>query len=192
MGDGSIASYGIKIGTDSFSVKECVLLINVLIIKYNINCTILMNNNNKPRIYIKAESKNRLISLIKPYLVPSMYYKLGLTNNNSVDTDGIIKSILEETFSILNLANENKINDNYLISIIIGSVLGSCEIIKVENNFYIVVNKNNSNEKNSLLLLYNNLAKLGYCKNIKPNSKFMFLRNNKTHYNFFKFFINLN
>ena len=100
MGDGSIASYGIKIGTDSFSVKECVLLINVLIIKYNINCTILMNNNNKPRIYIKAESKNRLISLIKPYLVPSMYYKLGLTNNNSVDTDGIIKSILEETLNI--------------------------------------------------------------------------------------------
>lgn len=35
MGDGSATSAGgIRIGTDSFSVKDCIILINVLIIKY--------------------------------------------------------------------------------------------------------------------------------------------------------------
>jgi hypothetical protein len=76
MGDGGSLSSGLKFGTDSFSVKECVLLINILKIKYNINSTIQMNDG-KPRIYILANSKDILISLIKPHMVPSMYYKFG-------------------------------------------------------------------------------------------------------------------
>jgi hypothetical protein len=80
----------------------------------------------------------------------------------------------------------------YLISIIIGSLLGSCEIIKIENIIYIRINNFNYNEKNYSLLIYNNLVKLGYCKNIEPNSNFNFNKKYKTHYSYFKFFINLN
>jgi LAGLIDADG DNA endonuclease family len=192
MGDGSVASYGIKFGTVSFSVKECVLLINVLNIKYNINCTIHMNKN-KPIIYILAESKNIFISLIKSYLVPSIYNKLGLNKNNSIKNKQqnsiLINSILDESF--IHTREANKISANNLISIIIGSILGSCDIIKIENIYYLVVNKYESNEKTNLLLLYNKLAKLGYCKNIKPNFKFNIIKKYKNHYSYFKFIINL-
>ena len=88
MGDGAAVSAGIRIGTDSFSVKECVQLINVLIIKYGIECSIHMQNG-KPRIYIPASSKKSIYSItpsprrrgrrgaVKPHMIPSMYYKLG-------------------------------------------------------------------------------------------------------------------
>jgi hypothetical protein len=55
MGDGSAVGYGLRIGTDSYSVIECVQLINVLMIKYRIDCTIHMLEG-KPRIYIPASS----------------------------------------------------------------------------------------------------------------------------------------
>ena len=76
MGDGSAIGGGIRIGTDSFSVKDCVTLMNVLIIKFNINCSLHFSEN-KPRIYIPKSSKKLLIPLIKPHMVQSMWYKLG-------------------------------------------------------------------------------------------------------------------
>ena len=72
MGDGSLLGSGIKISTDSFSIKDCVLLINTLLIKYNINSTIHLNNN-KPRIYIFKESMDSLISLTKPFFVKEIF-----------------------------------------------------------------------------------------------------------------------
>jgi hypothetical protein len=199
MGDGSVASYGIKIGTDSFSIKECVLLINVLIIKYNIDCTIHLNND-KPRIYILSSSKDKLISLIKPYIIPSMFYKLGIhLNNNNLLTlestkSNLIKSILESKESISFLKQDDKITNNFsekeIISIIVGSLLGYCQMIKIKTNNYVLINKVNTNKKNYLLLIYNKLAELGYCKNIDTN--FEFIANKKNYYNCFKFFINLN
>src|SRR2546423_3767514 len=109
MGDGSLLGSGIKISTDSFSIKDCVLLINTLLIKYNINSTIHLNNN-KPRIYILADSKDKLISLIKPYMIPSMYYKLGIIINYSLSLEktkpNLITSILEN-FLLFKQENTN-------------------------------------------------------------------------------------
>lgn len=76
MGDGSAASAGLRLGTDSFTIKECVQLINVLIVRYGVSGTIHMLDG-KPRIYINAKSKKLLIPIVKPYMHPSMYYKLG-------------------------------------------------------------------------------------------------------------------
>jgi hypothetical protein len=75
MGDGSAMSGGLRISTDSFTVIEAVKLINVLIIKYRLICTLHMQNG-KPRIFISSKSMGLLKSIIAPYIVPSMKYKL--------------------------------------------------------------------------------------------------------------------
>lgn len=75
MGDGTAVSGGIRICTDSFTVKDVVRLINVLIIKYRLKCTLHMSDN-KPRIFISSKSMDLLTSIINPYIIPSMKYKL--------------------------------------------------------------------------------------------------------------------
>lgn len=81
MGDGSSSSSGLRIGTDSFTIKDCIKLVNVLIIKYNIHCSIHIQKNGTPRIYVKSQYKKILIPMIMPYMIPSMYYKLGMNEN---------------------------------------------------------------------------------------------------------------
>lgn len=75
MGDGAKRNKGIILCTDCFTIKEVVLLINILLIKYNINSTIHYDNN-KPRIYINKKELNKIIPYIKPYFVKSFLYKL--------------------------------------------------------------------------------------------------------------------
>jgi hypothetical protein len=77
MGDGTFAKYGTRIATDSFNLNEVILLINVLIIKFDINCTIQLNKE-KPRLYIKADSMEKLKNIIGPYMVETMKYKINL------------------------------------------------------------------------------------------------------------------
>ena len=52
---------------------------NVLIIRYNLKCT-LHKIGKGYRIYISRKSMANLILIIKPYMDPSMYYKLGINN----------------------------------------------------------------------------------------------------------------
>jgi hypothetical protein len=199
MGDGSNLGPGIKIGTDSFSIKECVLLINILNIKYNINCTIHLNKD-KPRIYILADSKDKLISLIKPYMIPSMYYKLGIHINKLLTLEetkpNLIKLILEEAVTLPFLEqeykNKNLLTEKDMISILIGSLMGSCQMVKIKNTSYIIINQIDNNKNNYLLLIFSKLAELGYCKNIKTNFNFITNKKNKSYYNYFKILINLN
>lgn len=74
-GDGSRGLSGVFLQTQSFTVKENVLIINVLMIKFNLKCSINMQRN-KPVIYIATASVPTLRALILPYLHPSMYYKV--------------------------------------------------------------------------------------------------------------------
>ena len=97
LGDGSAIGSGLRLGTDSFTIKECVLLINVLIIKFNLNCSLHLLEN-KPRIYISAKSKNNLISIVKPHMTSSMYFKLGRIVSNSNLKPG---NKLKKSFSTL-------------------------------------------------------------------------------------------
>jgi hypothetical protein len=78
MGYGSFTRKGLILCTDSFSIKEVVLLINILIIKYDINCVIQYNTKKYPRIYIRKESMYKLRKIVLPYMHKSMLYKLGL------------------------------------------------------------------------------------------------------------------
>lgn len=77
MGDGTALSSGFGICTDSFSIKDVVKLLNVLIIKYNFNC-VLHNDRGRYRIYINKSSMPQLIKIVLPHMIPSMMYKFRL------------------------------------------------------------------------------------------------------------------
>jgi LAGLIDADG DNA endonuclease family len=51
MGDGAKKNKGIILCTDSFTFKEVIILMNILLIKYNIKSYIHLEKC-KPRIYI--------------------------------------------------------------------------------------------------------------------------------------------
>jgi hypothetical protein len=78
MGDGSFTGKDLLLCTDSFTIKVVFLLINVLIIKFDINCAIQYNTKKYPRIYIRKESMFKLRKIVLPYMHESMLYKIGL------------------------------------------------------------------------------------------------------------------
>jgi hypothetical protein len=63
--------------TNSFSLEEVNLLCNLLKNKYKLQCRIV-NYENSFLIQIKQKSIPHFIDLIKPYIIPSFYYKLGI------------------------------------------------------------------------------------------------------------------
>lgn len=88
MGDGywDNNSKTVLLCTDSFSLSEVELLINILKNKFNLNSTVRrrMKKNNELcwRIRFSGQIDNisKLQSLVKPYLIPCMFYKLNITN----------------------------------------------------------------------------------------------------------------
>jgi hypothetical protein len=77
QGDGSRVGSGLVICTDSFTVEDTVRLMNVLMIRHRLDCTLRVQHGS-PRIYIRANSMPKLRSIIMPYMCPSMLRKLGL------------------------------------------------------------------------------------------------------------------
>lgn len=79
MGDGGARSTGLMLCTDSYPVKSVVLLMNVLMLRYNLDCSLFFHapNNTHPRIYIPARSMPRLRTIVAEHMCPSMLYKLG-------------------------------------------------------------------------------------------------------------------
>jgi hypothetical protein len=80
MSDGTSNKYGLRLCTDSLTLSEVVLLINILKIKFDLNCTINTFTSPKGikyfRIYFKADSKPKRIIIISPYIIPFSSYKL--------------------------------------------------------------------------------------------------------------------
>lgn len=75
MGDGSFqVGGGLVLNLQSFTTKELIFLMNILKIKFDLNCT-LHKSRNKYVIYIKLESVNKLYAHIEEYIIPSMKYK---------------------------------------------------------------------------------------------------------------------
>ena len=78
MDDGSSLGRGARIATNCFTLEEVNFLCNVLKIKYNIIATPNKCGRDKGYIiYIHVNSMKLFISIVKPYLLPSLYYKLG-------------------------------------------------------------------------------------------------------------------
>ena len=84
MDDGSIASKnnGLKISTQSFILEEIKLLCTILYKNFGIFCKPQFRGikYNNYVIYIYEKSCYDFSYIIKPYMLQSMYYKLGKYN----------------------------------------------------------------------------------------------------------------
>jgi hypothetical protein len=84
MDDGYKNGRGLVLCTDSFTLSEVNLLIDVLKLNFGLDAKIYnRRQKDKPlcwRIAIKGDSDNvkKLTEIVLPYFVPSMYYKLDL------------------------------------------------------------------------------------------------------------------
>jgi hypothetical protein len=83
MDDGSFSkSKGqIILCTDSYSKIDVLRLINILLNKFKLSCGLISyskkNKNLYYRIRINKSSMPILNKLVKPFIIPSMLYKLG-------------------------------------------------------------------------------------------------------------------
>lgn len=75
MDDGSKNQQGANIYTDCFSLEDVKLLQNALKNKFSLHVT-LQKHGNGWRLYIPKRQMTRFTTLIKPYILPSMCYKL--------------------------------------------------------------------------------------------------------------------
>lgn len=75
--DGYKATNGFYFATDSFTDNDLLLLLDVLRTKFELECGIHKTTNGY-RIYIFSTSREKFISLVKPYMLEHFYYKLGL------------------------------------------------------------------------------------------------------------------
>ena len=75
-GDGAKKNKGITLCTDNFSLQEVVLLINILILKFNINPTI-HKEKKFFRIYINKIDLIKIKPFIEPYFVDHFLYKIN-------------------------------------------------------------------------------------------------------------------
>ena len=78
MGDGSAREYGLTLCTDCYTLSDVIRLINVLILRYGLDCTLQEKRDNQYRIYIKSKSMPLLRSIVSPFMHSSMMYKLGV------------------------------------------------------------------------------------------------------------------
>lgn len=78
MNSGSKLDNRAIITINCFSYEEICFLCEVLKIKFNITATTNKNvQNNRYIIYIHESSMLQFSQIIKPYMIPSLYYKLG-------------------------------------------------------------------------------------------------------------------
>jgi len=82
MGDGSVERHGLKICTNSYSIEDVVWLMNVLIIRYRLECTLRTRKRNYKKnieymIYIRQRSMPILRNIVNSYFHPSMFYKIN-------------------------------------------------------------------------------------------------------------------
>lgn len=78
MGDGTGSwGRGVILCTDSFTISDTIILMNVLMIRYGLNCTLHRQRENQYRIYIRKNSMEKLVTIVKKHMCPSMMYKLN-------------------------------------------------------------------------------------------------------------------
>jgi hypothetical protein len=77
--NGPKSSMGLFFCTECFTLKECELLMSILTDKFGLNCGMIKYNGNH-RIYVRNSSREDFINLVRPYLLPHFYYKVGLAH----------------------------------------------------------------------------------------------------------------
>lgn len=74
MDDGYKAVNGFYLCTESYNLEDHQILISVLKNKFKLECSIHKTTNGN-RLYIHGKSRDRLLELIKPYLLDHFSYK---------------------------------------------------------------------------------------------------------------------
>lgn len=78
MDDGSRINNTVRIATNCFSYEEIEFLSTVLYNKYNLKSNPQSSGKDKGYIlYFSSSSMVDLSNIVKPFMLPSMYYKLG-------------------------------------------------------------------------------------------------------------------
>jgi len=80
MDDGYKSGNGFYFCTESYTLEENQKLSKILKNKFNLDCGIHKHTNGH-RLYVFSGSKDRLLELIKPYLINHFYYKFNLKLN---------------------------------------------------------------------------------------------------------------
>ena len=73
-----VASGGLSLCTNSFNDKEIILLMDALTTRFGFICTIHITQTGAKVIHISKKSMDKLRSIVKPHMVPSMLYKIHL------------------------------------------------------------------------------------------------------------------
>jgi len=77
MDDGAKVRKSLKFSTNSFTYDECMHLVTVLHKNFNLKASIQSAGaKDQYIIYILKESMNDLSSIISPYIIPEMKYKI--------------------------------------------------------------------------------------------------------------------
>ena len=80
MDDGSYSKKRVDISTYSFSLPEINILRRYLKECFNIQTRYYRDRNKGYRIYCNQQETEKLIKIIRPYIIPSMMYKIGFRN----------------------------------------------------------------------------------------------------------------
>jgi len=77
MDDGSKSSKGLKLSTNSFTFQDCHLLSQVLYDNFNLKSSVQSAGApNQYVIYIWKDSMPLLRTIVSPYIIPEMKYKI--------------------------------------------------------------------------------------------------------------------
>lgn len=77
MDDGCFVKSGVRIATNNFTKQEHEIIIQILKLKYDLDCTI-QTIDNRHSVYIRSNSLNKLRKIVDPYILSNMKYKIGL------------------------------------------------------------------------------------------------------------------
>jgi hypothetical protein len=76
--DGYKQGAGFRFATECFTLEEVELLVAVMKTVFDLDCSVQKAvHTNQFRIYVRSNSMDRFRSLVAPYFIPSMLYKLN-------------------------------------------------------------------------------------------------------------------
>jgi hypothetical protein len=103
MGDGEARTRGLVLCTNSYSIEDVFRLMNVLMIRYGLECKLLrqllkkQNQFQYPKngymIYIRERSMPLLQTIVEPFFHPSMMYKIRSYSSSANITNSVTHKI---------------------------------------------------------------------------------------------------
>ena len=87
MDDGSDIGGGLTLNTHGFSREEQVRIADYLNSRFTIHAT-LVKDRTKLKIGIGRNDRDRFLDIVRPFIIPSMTYKIDNPRNDSAKTNG--------------------------------------------------------------------------------------------------------